>query len=262
MIEYEKIEEEKQKLEKHLKIAQSKVATLPEGKLICERNGKNYKWFLQKNGKCTYLPKKERKLAEQLAYRRYLEAEISDLNLQIQACQCFLAKMKSAGNLKTERLLRNEEYGKLLQNSFKPIKRELKEWSEEPYEGNPQHAENLICRSATGKMVRSKSEAIIDTLLFQNRIPFRYEAPLQLDGRMIYPDFTIRHPVTGEFYYWEHFGMMDVVNYRNGAFERQRLYCANGIYPSINLILTYETREKPMNVENAEQIIHQYFLHP
>ena len=43
------------------------------------------------------------------------------------------------------------------------------------------------------KMLRSKSEAIIDRMLYQNKIPFHYEEKLVLDGIILYPDFVIRH---------------------------------------------------------------------
>ncbi|MFQ8777759.1 MAG: hypothetical protein ACLR78_10425 [Roseburia sp.] len=57
--------------------------------------------------------------------------------------------------------------------------------------------------------MRSKSEAMIAMLLHLNAIPYRYECALSLGGVTLFPDFTIRHPVTGVLYYWEHFGLMD-----------------------------------------------------
>ena len=91
-----------------------------------------------------------------------------------------------------------------------PIEKELAEWQSASYEKNPNHPENLKIQSISGNWVRSKSEALIDMILYVNKIPFRYECGLQLGSRLMYPDFTIRHPKTGEFYYWEHFGLMDV----------------------------------------------------
>jgi len=62
---------------------------------------------------------------------------------------------------------------------------------------------------------RYKSEVFIDMALFTNNIPFRYECALELGHSTLYPDFTIRHPKTGEICYWEHFGLMDDPSYRN-----------------------------------------------
>lgn len=96
-------------------------------------------------------------------------------------------------------------------------------------------------------------------MLYQKKIPFRYEEKLVLDGITIYPDFVIRHPVTGEYFYWEHFGMMDDEEYRNHACEKIKLYCKNGIIPSVNLITTYETKRDPLSAEKVEFRIQEYF---
>lgn len=76
----------------------------------------------------------------------------------------------------------------------------------------------------------------------------------------MYPDFTIRHPITGEMVYWEHFGLMDEEAYRNSVYKKLKLYCDNGIIPSINLITTYETKQHPLDANHVEAIIKEYFL--
>lgn len=38
------------------------------------------------------------------------------------------------------------------------------------------------------------------------------------------------------------------------------IYCENGIVPSINLILTFETQTHPFSISEAERIVQQYFL--
>lgn len=101
---------------------------------------------------------------------------------------------------------------------------------------------------------------IIDMMLYRYEIPFRYEEKIMLDnGMCIYPDFTVRHPITGKRVYWEHFGLMDDQEYRNNACKKIRLYCDNGIIPSIDLIATFETAEHPLDVERVEAIIKEFF---
>ena len=97
-------------------------------------------------------------------------------------------------------------------------------------------------------------------MLFVNKIPFRYECELQLGEIFIYPDFTIRHPKTGEIYYWEHFGRMDDSKYNKNVPSKLQLYISNGIIPSIQLITTYETIENPLSSEKVESLIREYFL--
>ena len=60
--------------------------------------------------------------------------------------------------------------------------------------------------------------------------------------------------------YWEHFGLMDKQDYRNSACKKIRLYCDNGIIPSIDLIATFETVDHPLDVEKVEKIIQEFFL--
>lgn len=92
---------------------------------------------------------------------------------------------------------------------FTPLSKELLDWAKNPYTTNPKFPEQLIHKSPSGNLLRSKSEALIDAFLYKNKIPFRYECMLQLDDITLYPDFTIRHPTNGKTFYWEHFGLMD-----------------------------------------------------
>lgn len=140
-----------------------------------------------------------------------------------------------------------------------PISKELQLWQNEAYTKNPHHPEQLCIKTFSGNIVRSKSEAFIDMVLFQNHIPFRYECALQLGKLTLYPDFTIRHPTTGSIYYWEHFGLMDDTSYRKKTIHKLNTYIQNEIIPSINLITTYETQEHPLSPSTVESIIDSYF---
>ncbi len=90
-------------------------------------------------------------------------------------------------------------------------------------------------------------------------IPFHYEERLTLHGGVVFPDFTTRHPVTGEFIYWEHFGLMDNHDYIRKTANKIRLYSENGIVPMINLITTYENEKNPLDIGTVENIIEQFY---
>ena len=96
-------------------------------------------------------------------------------------------------------------------------------------------------------------------VLFQNKIPFHYEEVLWLDENAVYPDFTIRHPKTGKYYYWEHFGHMDNPEYRQTTCLKMTSYILNGIYPGEQLITTYETKEMPLSLDSVEKIVNEKF---
>ena len=53
--------------------------------------------------------------------------------------------------------------------------------------------------------------------------------------------------------------MVDDDNYLDGSFSKIRLYIKAGFIPSKNLILTYETREYPLDFSEVQDLIKRYF---
>lgn len=100
--------------------------------------------------------------------------------------------------------------------------------------------------------MRSKSEAMIAMSLYVQKIPYRYECELKLGSITLFPDFTIRHPETGEIFYWEHFGMMDKPEYVKNASDKISLYMKYGIYPNDKLLVSYETQKQPLSTEQID----------
>ncbi len=197
-------------------------------------------------------------MAKQLARKKYLTYKLEDLEQEKRALEFYLKHRSPTG--KADKLLTEpSEYQNLLSTQFTPASTELSNWMKSPYEHNSSHLEHLIYKSTSGNMVRSKSEMMIDMLLHQYQIPYRYECALSLGNALLYPDFTIRHPATGAYYYWEHFGLMEQPSYASNAFSKLKLYAENGILPGIHLITTYETLEHPLSMEMVEKIIEYYF---
>lgn len=249
---------EYKKIENKIKNLKEQINALPSGNLICARNGKHYKWYKSNQHVNTYIPKKNRTLAEQLALKKYLCLLLDDLSHEKRAIQFYLNHHSDTS--KAELLLDNPEFKALLAPHFTPRSQELSDWMNSSYEHNPRHPEHLLHKSSSGNLVRSKSESIIDMLLYLNQIPFRYECALQLGETTIFPDFTIRHPKTGVVYYWEHFGLMDNPAYSQNVYSKLQLYTSHGIIPSIQLITTYETKERPISSDTITKIITHYFL--
>ena len=232
--------------------------TLPGGELICSKNGHYYKWYHSIHGKLKYIPKKNRLLAEQLAYKKYITYQLQDLQNEYDSMLSYMNNHHPLPGKASALLSESTEFRSLLLPHFSNTS--LSDWLSSPYEKNPKYPEQLIHKSSSGNMVRSKSEAIIDTFLFLNKIPFRYECLLELGNVKLYPDFTIRHPKNGNLIYWEHFGRMDDPGYARKAASKLQLYISHGIIPSIHLITTYETKDVPLTTELAEKIIQYYFL--
>lgn len=250
---------EHKRLQKEIQNISKQLSFFPEGKLYCTYTGKYVKWHVSVGKTQTYIPKKNRKLAEQLAHKKYLTLLKEDLEHEKRAVEFYLRHhRKTVG--RAEKLYTEEAaYQELLSAALRPLSQELKEWSQEAFETNTKYETNRKHRTASGRFVRSKSEAMIEMFLSVNQIPFRYENKLQLGDVCIYPDFTIRHPETGAFYYWEHFGMMDEPSYIKNVAAKLQLYSLHGIIPGIHLITTYETKEDPLNTEMVEKIVEYYF---
>lgn len=256
---YQRILNESQRLKEQINAIQHQIKELPDGNLICTRDGKYHKWYQSDGHTQTYIPKKNRQLAEQLAAKKYLSLLSEDLLHEKKALDFYLRHHSSTPNQADSLLANNPEYQELLMPLFTPLSQELLNWQNAPYITNPNYSAQLSIKTCSKNLVRSKSEALIDMALFTKGIPFRYECALQLNNITLYPDFTIRHPQTGKTYYWEHFGLMDKPAYCEKVSSKLQLYISNGIIPSIDLITTYETKENPLSPETVERIIEFYF---
>ena len=251
---------ERQRLDEKINSLKSQIKNFPNGKLICARNGKHYKWYQSDLHNKTYIPKKNRQLAEKLAAKKYSLLLLEELENEKAAIEFYLRHHRKKEGESEKLLISSSEYRKLLEPHFKPISQELFEWANASYETNPLYPEQLIHKGVSGKYLRSKSEVMIDMFLYTNQIPYRYEAPLVLGTTTLYPDFTIRHPQTGQYFYWEHFGMLDNPQYAQKAFSKMQLYTSHNIIPTFQLITTYETKACPLSSEEIEKNILHYFM--
>lgn len=247
-------------LEIEIKKLQKGIAKFPKGTLTYRKNGKYVKWFSCVNKTYRYLDKGKLSYKEKLAYKKYLTNLLEDYQQEQFAIFNYINHFKLYPPKAPIMLEKASIYHKFLSPYFHPISEELSRWQQESYPRNEKYPEQLIHTCTSGNIVRSKSEVLIDFMLFSMKIPYRYECGLDFGSCTYYPDFTIRHPQTGELFYWEHFGMMDDINYSQKAFAKLQFYNSNGIIPSINLITTFETKSKPLGIDEIDRIIRHYFL--
>lgn len=78
---------------------------------------------------------------------------------------------------------------------------------------------------------------------------------LLLGETSLYPDFTIKKPRTGQLAYWEHYGLMDDYKYQASFRSKTNLYCQNGIFPGVNLFMTFESASHPLQTKDVSAII-------
>lgn len=257
---YEKMKIEKQKQEFRRDRIESQLKLLPEGKLLVVQNGSYTKWLVSDGHNAIYLPKKERQLAEQLAHKRYLNLQLNHINEEINAIEQYLNLHNSNANQIEQDFINSTKFNELLLKKNPTFTDDIKAWLEEEYIKCPYSPDTLIHKSYSGNYVRSKSEALIDMLLFKNDLPFRYESRLELGSHVVYPDFTIMDPRTYEIKYWEHFGMMDKEDYARNAMNKIQDYINCGIMPGDQLITTFETRKNPLGADVVEKMIQINFM--
>lgn len=232
---------------------------LPDGKIICVHNGNRVKWFHSDGYTQTYIPKKHREYAQQLAYKRFLLEKQTECKKELYALELY-QRHAVGENKKSDRFLSEDPaYQELLCPFYQMVTQEELIWSDTSYPKNPNYPEQLKYKSCKNEYVRSKSEALIAMNLYMEKIAYRYECELKIGKAVFYPDFTILHPLTGKEIYWEHFGKMDLPEYAKNAADKLHMYARNGIYPGDRLITTYETMEQPLDTAIVQKLITYHF---
>lgn len=265
----------------------------PDEELFCEKQGPQIKWFIRNAAGKSLLSKKKRSYARYLAEKKYYQLKLRDLEQELKLLEHYNNHHNPLPS--SDRLLKNPTYAELLLSpesstdlhnqrflvsdmpTLSPTSSPLLPpdhytesllevpwngdptlWSKHPYAHNDSYSDGLKHRTISGHMVRSKSESLIATCLYNHCIPFRYEGLLLLNHHEFFPDFTILHPRTNRVIFWEHFGLIDSPDYRENAYEKLKFFGNYGIYPSINLITTYETETTPLDIVKIEEFIRIY----
>ena len=233
----------------------------PEGYLRGIPHGKGWQYYFresqsERNG--TYIRKAQLPLARKLAQRLYDERVLKAARRELRALRN-LANAYTRGHAE-------EVFGTLpasYQNIVTPIEKSkeeyLKEWKAITFSGKAIDPEATTFQSAAGEKMRSKSEVLIADLLHRLNIPYFYEKPLALKGLgIVHPDFTLLDLENRQEIYWEHLGMLDDPTYLGRALSKISTYIRNGIFPGDRLLLTYETREQPINMNIVQCLLKSY----
>lgn len=233
----------------------------PKGTLRISHNKKRIQYFQiedPKDSTGSYIRQQNLQLAQALAQKDYNKKVLRAANQELLAIRKYCATVPK---LKAEDIYEamNEDRRDLVTPFQESEARFVQNWLSVPYQGKGFDESAPRLYTAKEERVRSKSEIIIADALERESIPYRYECPLSLPGTgKIYPDFTVLHVQKRKELYWEHLGMMDDPAYVENALLKIATYEKNGIFPGENLILTYETKETPINQKHVLLIIRHY----
>ena len=240
----------------------STLQSAPQGKLRATKHKNKYQYYHRsrrsdKNGK--YIPIADFELAKKLAQKEYNQAFLSQATSELTLLKQLADHYKShdideiKGTLPAGKQL-------LVTPIIQSQEDFMSSWLSQSYVPNPHHAENLLYENNRGIMMRSKSEVIISALLDKMSIPYLYEKPLNLGGKIIYPDFTILDTRKRTEIYLEHLGMMDDIDYAANAHKKISTYENHGYYLGEKLIITYETQDAPLNIKLVKDKLEKLLL--
>ena len=247
------LQQEKEKELRHAPEGTLRVDNRKKGKVFYHRKSPEYP-----NG--IYIRKKHRELAVELAQKDYNEKLLRIVKQELLALEKVRSFLPSDCVEEVYETL-SPERQELVTPIVEPEKQWIQKWLSIPYQGKSFDDHTPELYTTKGERVRSKSEIIIADSLMRADVPYRYECPLVLKGYgKVYPDFTVLNVKLRKELYWEHLGMMDDSEYVEHALQKIATYEQNGIFPGDNLILTYETKQNPVNQKIITLMIQKYLL--
>lgn len=262
-----------EELEKLAEEYKRKIHNLPAGRIECIKRGNGYRWYVVKNKERKTLKKSDVKQARRLAYKRYIYDELEDVEAEIAILNTFVLQMKMLREGKDPRPLLNkfvhlerdgrarkdnEEVLRLAKEYIEETEPEIKKW-ETDYEQMEDFNDSRKIRAKSGIYYHSKDEIIIDDILHEHGLLVRHDEKLPVGGKYEYPDFHILDPKTGKTLYWEHFGMMDDITYRERTIKKLSNYLRNGYYPGLNFVATFMSEPYRIDAQMIETIIEYFF---
>ena len=256
------MEQLKQKQAEFLNLAkrlQDFMKTAPKEKLRSRKKGSHYQYYLEKNKKRTYIPKKNIETARKIAQRDYYQKLLPGLLKNLKAMQQF-SKEYNTTSLEQSYTNLSAARKQLVEPIFIDNETYASQWQTKNYERKKDIPDGSYM-TQKDEAVRSKSEIIIANILNSKKIPYHYEYPVQLhNGNIIHPDFFCLNKRTRQEFYWEHCGKMDDPIYTTSMTQRITDYSKTGIIPGKNLILTFETAKNPLETKVIERLIEGFLI--
>lgn len=237
------------------------LKTCPAGALRLTKNGRSFRWrqvFPDRSR--IELKKADLPTAQQLVKKDFLTSFLAFRERQASMITNFLNAYPDTFVYPDPSSPAYEEIHKLFKPAQNDQNRIIESWLSQKTETNQDYPEQRTIPTKVGFKVRSKSECLIADALFDRRIPFRYEQIHRVGGIKLSPDFTILSPRDCQnVILWEHFGLMDDNRYANSMRAKLGTYLEAGFVPGKNLIMTFEGKDWPLDINYVLLLISYYF---
>ena len=259
------IEERLKELDGHIERLEKSIQNKGDGNLVLSNMRDHTRFYERKQGNTKqYLGKGKREIIARLAQKKYEEQLLETANKEKQKLKQCLAILSENDNPNMNAVLSSmaPELVKYIKPDEATDDGFARKWIEEKYY-RAKRTESHLFKTLNKDLVRSKSEVIIADRLYSAGIPYRYEQRLDLQDEHMnsiryYPDFTILNKRTREIFYWEHLGNLGDPEYCFKNLTKLEYYSDNSILLGKNLILTFESQNKPLYTANVDRLIKEY----
>ena len=240
------------------------IGELPDGELVCTINGNDRRYYkrLKVEGRRKkerrYGIKKKPEVLYGLVRKRYITRALPVLERDIKALDSALRWFRPSdeNSVMEEFVLK---YPELSEGIYRYIP-DLVEWKNAFKPMDDFHPESLKAVDPSGKRKRSNTELYIASRLDHYGLVYRHDCPTGIPGLYRYPDFQILRPRDLKKIYWEHFGMMDDMEYFIDYKRKMEEYEKAGIVPWDNLIVTYGKSNSGIDGRMIESMIKAWLL--
>lgn len=271
-----------EELEQLVLLKQKALAKTVPGRLrITRSNGRFQCHRVEDDSRDVFLPREKIGEARTLAQKSY-DKEVLD-----EASRLLLVAKRFLKNYNPDSIVDIYENMHLVrQKLVTPVRLSdddyVKRWLAVKYAGR-RFDDSAELYTSLNVRVRSKSEVIIADALTRYGVPYRYEFPYRMQvakvssnradngGRQVAsesrkrlqtvcPDFTCLNVRTRREFIWEHFGLIDNVDYAKNMVAKMEMYAENGYFEGVNLVTTYETEDQRISSPMVSRLIENVLL--
>ena len=265
MISMKNLTDFSQSLAEEIASLEELIAKAPEGNLISRKSKKGRYVYTKKlileDGKVKeiYISNKNISEAEALAKKANAQKRLPALKQKKQLIDKLIS-LQSAEP--AESIFRKAHPGFVpLLDSDLCKNESAVNWKNAPYNKSKKYPEQLKYPTVVkGLFVRSKSEADIIARLEHFGVPYHYDEVYLLNGVETAIDLTCLNINSNKIWYWDHRGMMDNLQYIQKTLNCESIFYNAGIIPWVNMIVTTETKDSPLDLQWVDALIRYYLL--
>ena len=241
---------------------ETNLTTAPEGMLrdVHHRDGYQYYWRRNTSDRSgRYISKNDTDKVSSLANKEYQTKFLQAAKKERESLENYLQIVKSNPVEAVFEDIR-EARKPFITPFITPDDTYITAWQSKDYAPGyfaPDYPEYY---TAKDERVRSKAEENIANLLKMNNVPYHYEFPIIIDEEERRPDFLCLNVRTKKEFIWEHFGMMDNLDYAQRNVDKINRMAANGYIHGHNCIFTFETSIQPLNTRIIQIMIDKFLL--